>query len=72
MCTVPEGDPERIWPAVASASLIGIAKPEPPGSIRKLTVAAVVTPTTCPAPLTIGPPESPARTGAANSIRPVA
>ena len=50
---------------------MGIAKPSPPGPIRKFTVAAVVTPTTCPAPFTSGPPESPARTGAANSISPV-
>ena len=53
------------------ASLIGIANPLPPGPIRKFTDAAVVMPTTCPAPLTTGPPESPARTGAANSMRPV-
>ncbi len=71
MWTVSDGIPARIWPATPIASLIGIAKPLPPGPIRKFTDAAVVTPTTWPAPLTTGPPESPARTGAANSMSPV-
>ncbi len=30
MCTVLVGVRDRIWPAVPSASLIGMAKPEPP------------------------------------------
>ena len=68
---VGDGVRERICPAMAIASLIGIAKPLPPGPIRKFTDAAVVIPTTCPASLTTGPPESPARTGAANSKRPL-
>ena len=45
---------------MAIASLIGNREPLPPGPIRKFTDAAVVIPTTWPAPLTTGPPESPA------------
>ena len=65
MWTAGLAAPLRIWLAMSSARLMGIAKPSPPGvdspSMVKFRVAAAFMPTTCPALLASAPPESPER-----------
>ena len=69
MCTVGDEAPDRIWPAMAMASLIGIAKPCPRPR-WKFSDAAVFRPITWLAALTVGPPESPGRMAASTWISP--
>ena len=62
--------PDRIWLAIPTAVLIGMAKPTLDTRSRGVPLAAaVMMPTTCPDPFTSGPPESPGLMGALDWIR---